>query len=166
VGFKVPNMEKKVEDQAKLAQLEKTNPNQAFLLNMKQKEENYQKVLVSQRAVSRCEIEAGTTIPAVLMSKIDSNLPGFIKAQVINDVYSYNGQCLEIPKGSFLIGMYSSQITTNQSRLLVAFKTLELPDGRQLNLLGMPAEWKGTVRRVFTILLIRIFGRCLGRLYY
>jgi type IV secretory pathway VirB10-like protein len=134
----VPNMEKNVMEQAKLAQLEKTNPNAAFLAKMKAKKENYEKVLISQKPVSGCEVEAGTIIPAVLLSRINSNLPGFIKAETVNNVYSYNGQCLEIPKGTFLIGMYSSQIAANQSRLLVAFKTLELPDGRQLNLLGMP----------------------------
>ncbi len=141
----VPAMEKKVVEQAKLAQLEKTHPNQAFLEGMKNKKENYESVLTSQKPVSGCEVEAGTIIPAVLLSKINSNLPGFIKAETVNNVYSYNGQCLEIPKGTFLIGMYSSQITANQSRLLVAFKTLELPDGRQLNLLGMPGmEGNGT----------------------
>ncbi len=141
----VPAMEKNVMEQAKLAQLEKTHPNQAFLEGMRNKNENYEKVLVSQKPVSGCEVEAGTIIPAVLLSKINSNLPGFIKAETVNNVYSYNGQCLEIPKGAFLIGMYSSQITANQSRLLVAFKTLELPDGRQLNLLGMPGmEGNGT----------------------
>ena len=141
----VPAMEKNVVEQAKLAQLEKTHPNQAFLEGMKNKKENYESVLTSQKPVSGCEVEAGTIIPAVLLSKINSNLPGFIKAETVNNVYSYNGQCLEIPKGTFLIGMYSSQITANQSRLLVAFKTLELPDGRQLNLLGMPGmEGNGT----------------------
>ena len=141
----VPAMEKNVMEQAKIAQLEKTHPNQAFIEAMKNKKENYEKVLVSQKPVSGCEVEAGTIIPAVLLSRINSNLPGFIKAETVNNVYSYNGQCLEIPKGTFLIGMYSSQITANQSRLLVAFKTLELPDGRQLNLLGMPGmEGNGT----------------------
>lgn len=134
----VPNMENRVMEQAKLAQLEKTNPNAAFIEKMKQKKENYESVLTSQKPVSDCEVEAGTIIPAVLLSRINSNLPGFIKAETVNNVYSYNGRCLEIPKGTFLIGMYSSQVTANQSRLLVAFKTLELPDGRQLNLLGMP----------------------------
>ena len=141
----VPVMEKKVMEQAKLAQLEKTNPNAAFIEGMKGKKENYESVLTSQKPVSGCEVEAGTIIPAVLLSRINSNLPGFIKAETVNNVYSYNGRCLEIPKGTFLIGMYSSQITANQSRLLVAFKTLELPDGRQLNLLGMPGmEGNGT----------------------
>ena len=134
----VPAMEKKITEEARITQLAKTNPNQAFLEGMKQKKENFEKVLVSQKPVSGCEVEAGTIIPAVLISRIDSNLPGFIKAETVNDVFSYNGRCLEIPKGSFLIGMYSSQIAANQSRLLVAFKTLELPSGRQINLLGMP----------------------------
>ncbi len=134
----VPGMEKKTIEQAKLMQLEKTEPNAAFIESMKQKKENYEHVLTSQKPVSSCEVEAGTIIPAVLVSRINSNLPGFIKAQTVNNVYSYSGKCLEIPKGTFLIGMYSSQIIANQSRLLVAFKTLELPDGRQLNLLGMP----------------------------
>jgi TRAP-type C4-dicarboxylate transport system permease large subunit len=73
-------MEKNVMEQAKLAQLEKTNPNAAFIEGMKQKEGNYEQVLTSQKPVSGCEVEAGTIIPAVLLSRINSNLPGFIKA--------------------------------------------------------------------------------------
>lgn len=133
---KIPEIEKKRLQQQNLLNLQKTNPNQAFIARAKTKKTIFTQVETPVKPVSEYEVEEGTIIPAVLMTKIDSNLPGMIKAQVVQNVYSYNGRYLEIPKGSFIIGEYSSQITANQSRLLVAFNVLELPNGDQVNLKG------------------------------
>ncbi|MCL4497311.1 MAG: TrbI/VirB10 family protein [Deltaproteobacteria bacterium] len=133
---KIPQMQEKALKEQGLANLQKTNPNQGFLNSQKQNKTVFTKVERPAKPVSPHEVEEGTIIPAVLMTKIDSNLPGMIKAQVVQNVYSYNGRYLEIPKGSFIIGMYSSQIAANQSRLLVAFNVLELPNGEQVNLMG------------------------------
>ena len=133
---KIPQMQEKALKEQGLVNLQKTNPNQGFLNSQKQNKTVFTKVERPAKPLSPYEVEEGTIIPAVLMTKIDSNLPGMIKAQVVQDVYSYNGRYLEIPKGSFIIGMYSSQIAANQSRLLVAFNVLELPDGDQVNLMG------------------------------
>lgn len=134
----VPKMEANIQKQASAQALYRKHPNQGFLAATQVQKTNLQKVLTPVKPVSPYEVETGTIIPAVLMTRINSKLPGFIKAQVSSNVYSYNGKYLEIPKGSFLIGMYSSQITTGQERLLVAFKTLELPDGSEVDLMGMP----------------------------
>ncbi len=133
---KIPQLQEKTLKEQGLVGLQKTNPNQGFLATQKQNKTVFTKVERPAKPVSLYEVEEGTIIPAVLMTKIDSNLPGMIKAQVAQNVYSYNGQYLEIPKGSFIIGMYSSQIAANQSRLLVAFNILELPNGEQVNLMG------------------------------
>ena len=133
---KIPQMQEKAIKEQGLANLQKTNPNQGFVASQKQNKTVFTKVERPAKPLSPYEVEEGTIIPAILMTKIDSNLPGMIKAQVVQDVYSYNGRYLEIPKGSFVIGMYSSQIAANQSRLLVAFNVLELPDGDQVNLMG------------------------------
>ncbi len=133
---KIPQLQEKTLKEQSIANLQKTNPNQGFLTSQKQNKTVFTKVERPAKPLSPYEVEEGTIIPAVLMTKIDSNLPGMIKAQVAQNVYSYDGRYLEIPKGSFIIGMYSSQIAANQSRLLVAFNVLELPNGEQVNLMG------------------------------
>lgn len=80
-------------------------------------------------------IQAGTMIPAVLLTGIDSDLPGDVLAQVAHDVFdSREQQTLLIPKGSRLIGTYDSDISNNQRRLFVAWTRLIFPDGRSLTL--------------------------------
>ena len=80
-------------------------------------------------------------IPATLISAVISELPGMIKAQVSEDVYDTpSGQYLLIPKGSMLVGQYSSKVIYGQNRLLIAFNRLQYPDppGRSLDLGAMP----------------------------
>jgi type IV secretory pathway VirB10-like protein len=80
-------------------------------------------------------IQAGTMIPAVLLTEIDSDLPGDVLAQVAHDVYDSRAQqTLLIPKGSRLIGTYDSDISSDQRRLFVAWTRLIFPDGRSLAL--------------------------------
>jgi type IV secretion system protein VirB10 len=78
-------------------------------------------------------IQAGTVIPAVLQTQINSNLPGNLVALVRSDVYdSINGQYLLIPKGSRLIGQYSSQLSYGQDQIQVKFERLIRPDGSSI----------------------------------
>lgn len=85
----------------------------------------------------------GTVIPAVLMTKVTSQLPGQVTGVVSQDVYdSVTGNYIIIPKGSTVYGTYNNSIVQGQSRLTVAFKRLILPDGRTVSLLGMPAADK------------------------
>jgi type IV secretion system protein VirB10 len=88
-----------------------------------------------------CAIQAGTVIPAVLVTAIDSDLPGDVLAQVARDVYdSRTQQTLLIPRGSRLIGHYDTRVGAGQDRLLVSWTRVLLPDGRSVTLPGLETK--------------------------
>lgn len=85
-------------------------------------------------------LQAGSVIPAALITGIRSDLPGLVTAQVIQNVYdSPTGLILLIPQGSRLIGDYDADIAFGQSRVLLAWTRLILPDGRSIVLERQPA---------------------------
>jgi type IV secretion system protein VirB10 len=84
-------------------------------------------------------VQAGSIIPAALITGIRSDLPGQITAQVTQNVYdSPTGRILLIPQGARLIGEYDSQIAAGQTRVLLAWDRLILPDGRSIVLERQP----------------------------
>lgn len=96
--------------------------------------------LTVQAAPGPYSVQAGTVIPAVLMTEINSDLPGECLAQITRDVYDSRAQRhLLIPRGAKLLCKYDDQLTTGQSRLLVAWTRILLPDGRSVSLPGLPA---------------------------
>jgi type IV secretory pathway VirB10-like protein len=83
-------------------------------------------------------IQPGTFIPAILITGINSDLPGQIIAQVRENVYdSVRGQYLLIPQGSKLMGVYDAKIIYGQERVLVAWQRLLLPNGQSMDLHDM-----------------------------
>ena len=94
-----------------------------------------------QRPAAPYEVLEGTVIEAQLLTAIDSDLPGGVLAQVSRDVYdSRTQQTLLIPRGTRLVGTYDSQTAPGQSRLLVAWTRMILPDGRSLGLPGLASK--------------------------
>ncbi|KAF0135461.1 MAG: trbI [Methylocystaceae bacterium] len=92
-----------------------------------------------EHPVSRYVLQAGAVIPAALVTGIRSDLPGQIAAQVTENVFdSPTGEFLLIPQGSKLIGVYDSQIAFGQSRVLLVWNRLILPDGRSIVLERQP----------------------------
>jgi type IV secretion system protein TrbI len=86
-------------------------------------------------------LQAGSIIPAALITGIRSDLPGLVTAQVTQNVYdSPTGRILLIPQGSRLIGDYDADIAFGQSRVLLAWNRLILPDGRSIVLERQPAS--------------------------
>ncbi len=84
-------------------------------------------------------LQAGSIIPAALISGVRSDLPGQITAQVTTNVYdSPTGRILLIPQGSRLIGEYDSEITAGQTRVLLAWDRLIMPGGRSIVLERQP----------------------------
>jgi type IV secretory pathway VirB10-like protein len=84
-------------------------------------------------------LQAGTMIPAVLVTEVNSDLPGDVLAQVSRDVYDSRSQrTLLLPKGAKLLGRYHDQIGVGQDRLLLAWTRVILPDGRSMTLPGLP----------------------------
>ncbi|MGC8202645.1 TrbI/VirB10 family protein [Aliiroseovarius sp. PTFE2010] len=84
-------------------------------------------------------LQAGTVIPAALITGLRSDLPGQISAQVTSNVFdSPSGRYLLIPQGARLLGEYDSRIASGQSRLLLVWTRLILPDGRSIVLERAP----------------------------
>jgi type IV secretory pathway VirB10-like protein len=91
-----------------------------------------------QKPLSKYEVKAGTVIPAVLITGVNSDLPGKLICQVRENVYdSVTGRYLLIPQGSKVIGTYDSQITYGQNRVLVVWTRLILPNGKSIDLESM-----------------------------
>ena len=82
-------------------------------------------------------IAQGTTIRGVLETAIQSDLPGFVRAEVAHDVYSFDGSRLLIPKASRLVGQYKSGLVRGQTRLFVIWTRVLRPDGASI-LIGAP----------------------------
>ena len=88
---------------------------------------------------SRYVVQAGAVIPAALITGIRSDLPGQVTAQVTENVYdSPTGRYLLIPQGSKLIGLYDSQISFGQDRVLLVWTRLIMPNGRSIVLERQP----------------------------
>lgn len=86
-----------------------------------------------QEKVSPYVVQAGTVIPAALITGIKSDLPGQITAQVTEHVYdSPTGSHLLIPQGARLIGQYDSQVAFGQPRVLLVWNRLIMPDGSSI----------------------------------
>lgn len=92
-----------------------------------------------REAVSPFELKQGHLIPMTLITKINSDLPGRIKAQVTENVYdSATGNFLLIPQGTMVNGIYDSRVVFGQKRVLIAWQRLIFPDGSALNVGSMP----------------------------
>jgi len=86
------------------------------------------------------EIKAGTVLPAVLITAINSDLPGPVVAQVREHVYdTVSGNTLLVPQGSRLIAQYDSMVAWGQERVLLCWQRLVLPNGDSMDLQCMPA---------------------------
>lgn len=84
------------------------------------------------------ELSAGSIIPALMLTGINSDLPGVITAQVRQTVYdTFDEGVRIIPQGARVVGRYSSQVASGQERVLVAWDELIMPNGNRINLRGM-----------------------------
>ncbi|MFC0685843.1 TrbI/VirB10 family protein [Novosphingobium clariflavum] len=99
---------------------------------------------INPHSVSRSSspnvLMAGSVIAASLITGLNSDVPGMVVAQVTQSVFdSATGQVLLIPQGARLIGNYDSVVAYGQSRALVVWQRLVMPDGSSLRLDNMPA---------------------------
>jgi len=118
------------------------------LLNMQDRKSAFLNGAVDRKTVSpdrlanpasRYVVQAGAVIPAALVTGIRSDLPGQVTAQVTENVYdSPTGKYLLIPQGSKLVGLYDSQISFGQDRVLLVWTRLLMPNGRSIVLERQP----------------------------
>ncbi|NYF32520.1 TrbI/VirB10 family protein [Sphingopyxis sp. JAI108] len=84
-------------------------------------------------------LQAGSVIPAAMVTGIQSDLPGQVIAQVTENVYdSPTGRILLIPQGARLIGEYDSEVAAGQNRVLLGWDRLLFADGRSVSLERLP----------------------------
>lgn len=94
-----------------------------------------------QQPVSPYEVMAGSIISASLISGLNSDLPGLVIAQVSENVFdTVSGRVLLIPQGSRLIGNYDSVIAFGQSRALVVWQRIIMPNGSSIQIDNLPAS--------------------------
>jgi type IV secretion system protein TrbI len=85
-------------------------------------------------------LQAGSVIPASLITGLRSDLPGEVTAQVTEDVYdSPTGKILLIPQGARLLGQYDAQVAFGQTRALLVWTRLIMPNGTSIVLDRLPA---------------------------
>ncbi|WP_298196387.1 TrbI/VirB10 family protein [Novosphingobium sp.] len=88
-------------------------------------------------------VTQGTMIPAVLETAIDSDLPGYVRAVVSQDVRGFDGRKILIPRSSRLIGQYKSGLAAGQTRAYVMWTRLLRPDGVTIALGSPSVEYDG-----------------------
>ena len=85
------------------------------------------------------ELKTGAVIPGVMVTGINSDLPGNIIAQVSQNVFdTATGRQLLIPQGAKLFGVYDSRVIYGQERVLVAWNRIVFPDGSAVTMGAMP----------------------------
>lgn len=85
-------------------------------------------------------LSAGSVIAASLITGLNSDLPGFVVAQVTQPVFdSPTGRTLLIPQGARLLGRYDSVVAFGQTRALVIWQRILMPDGSSIAVDNLPA---------------------------
>lgn len=86
-----------------------------------------------QTPVSPFQVMAGTIIAAAMVTGLNSDLPGQAIASVTEPVYdTVTGKTLLVPQGSRLLGTYDAQVAYGQSRVLLVWTRLIMPDGSSI----------------------------------
>ena len=89
-------------------------------------------------------VTQGTLIPAILETAIDTDVPGYVRAVVSQDVRSFDGTRVLVPRSSRLIGQYQSGVQNGQKRAYVIWTRLIRPDGASVNLQSPAVGFDGT----------------------
>ena len=89
-------------------------------------------------------VTQGTLIPAILETAIDTDVPGFVRAVVSQDVRSFDGKNVLVPRSSRLVGQYQSGVQGGQKRAYVIWTRLIRPDGVSVPLQSPAIGFDGT----------------------
>ncbi len=89
-------------------------------------------------------VTQGTLIPAILETAINTDVPGYVRAVVSQDVRSFDGTRVLVPRSSRLIGQYQSGLQAGQKRAYVIWTRVIRPDGVSVNLASPATGFDGT----------------------
>lgn len=113
------------------------------------------------RSYSKFELKTGHIIHGIMVTGVNSDLPGQVLGQISRNVYdTVTGKHLLIPMGTKIYGIYDSNVTYGQNRLLLVWQRLVFPNGYTLELENIQgadlmgqAGFKGKVNNHFLKLL-------------
>jgi len=127
----------------------------------------YQTTSVDAKQVPHPEstIMSGEMIHATLNVAMDSDLPGMVTATVTSPAYSYTGDNELIPRGSRLIGQYSSAVLQGQDRIFIMWNRVVLPNGISVDIIARIRIVLGNLASQRTISTV-ISGRALANRFY
>ena len=93
-----------------------------------------------EEPLSPWQVMAGSVLRAALVTGLNSDLPGFVVAQLTEDVFdSVTGTVVLLPRGTRLLGRYDSRVAFGQERALAVWQRLILPDGASVVVENLPA---------------------------
>ena len=79
-------------------------------------------------------VTAGTLIPCILQTAMNSAQPGYTSCLIPRDVYSENGRVVLMEKGTKVLGEYHGGIQQGQNRLFVLWTRAVTPLGVRIDL--------------------------------
>ncbi len=88
-------------------------------------------------------VTEGTLIPAILETAINTDVPGYVRAVVNQDVRSFDGKRVLVPRSTRLIGQYRAGVEQGQRRAYVVWTRLIRPDGVSVNLASPAVSFDG-----------------------
>ena len=88
-------------------------------------------------------ITAGTSIPCVLQTAMDSTTPGYVSCVLPRDVYSESGGVVLLQRGARVLGSYQGGLQQGRRRLFVLWTRAVTPDGVTIALASPAADALG-----------------------
>jgi type IV secretion system protein VirB10 len=88
-------------------------------------------------------ILAGTSLPCILQTAMDTSTPGYVSCVIPQDVYSENGAVVLLEKGTKVLGEYRSSLKAGQARLFVLWTRAVTPNGIALDLASPASDALG-----------------------
>ena len=84
-------------------------------------------------------ILAGSFIPCVLQTAMDSSQPGYVSCIIPRDIYSDNGRVVLLEKGTRVLGEYQTGVQRGKYRLFAVWNRAVTPRGVAIDV-GSPAS--------------------------
>ncbi|WP_407060799.1 type IV secretion system protein VirB10 [Brevundimonas vesicularis] len=88
-------------------------------------------------------LTAGTQIPCILQTAMDTSTPGFVSCLISQDVYSDNGNVVLMERGTRVLGEYRGGLKRGQNRMFVLWNRAVTPKGVSINLASPAADTLG-----------------------
>ena len=88
-------------------------------------------------------ITAGSSLPCVLQTAMDSATPGYVSCLISRDVYSENGAVVLLERGTRVLGEYRGALEPGRGRLFVLWTRAVTPGGVAIALASPAADALG-----------------------